>query len=600
MTESPLTWTDEGQPRSRLYGDIYFSPEDGLAETRAVFLQGCGLPDAWAGRQRFVVGELGFGTGLNIAALLELWRTHRPADGRLHIFSIEAHPVTAEEARRALACWPELAASADLLTARWPGQARGLHRVDLPELNATLDLAVADVADALDGWRGRADAWFLDGFSPALNPQMWAPEILQRVADRSAPGARAATFTVAGAVRRGLADAGFVVDKRPGFGRKRERLEAVFPGEAPEAPEASAPRVAVVGAGIAGAAMVRALSVQGLSPVLIDAEGPGAGASGNPAALVTPRLDAGLGAPARLFAQAFRRAVQLYDATPGAVITRGVLQLAQEPRDGARFAKLAQADLFEPASLTPVNAIAATVRLGEPVPAGLDQTDALTVAPARVLDAWTTGTLAAQVDRLERTDDGWLLHTASDALGPFDAVVLAGGAGTPALTPQVMIRIVRGQASWVDTLPGGSPPAAAWGGYATSTGAGLLFGATHDRGDTGTELRPEDHDRNLTTLAQRLPILAARVAGLPLEGRAGLRATTGDHLPLAGALQPGLFVLGGLGGRGFSFAPLLAEHLAALITGAPSPLPGDLAALVDPERFAGRIASRTNTPPTRS
>ena len=130
--DSPLSWTEDGQPRSRLFGDVYFSAEDGLAETRSVFLQGCGLPDAWTGRRRFVVGELGFGTGLNIAALLQLWRDTRPPAGHLHIFSVEAFPITAEEAARALSRWPELTEVAGLLTTRWPGRARGRHRVDLP------------------------------------------------------------------------------------------------------------------------------------------------------------------------------------------------------------------------------------------------------------------------------------------------------------------------------------------------------------------------------------------------------------------------------------------------------------------------------------
>ena len=134
------------------------------------------------------MGELGFGTGLNVAALLQLWQAARPTDARLHIFSVEAHPITAEEAARALARWPELAPVAGLLTARWPGRARGRHRVDLPEFDATLDLAVMDVAEALEGWSGMADAWFLDGFSPAANPDMWRDEVLALVAARSAPG----------------------------------------------------------------------------------------------------------------------------------------------------------------------------------------------------------------------------------------------------------------------------------------------------------------------------------------------------------------------------------------------------------------------------
>src|SRR5688572_29315484 len=153
--ESPLDWTDDGLPRSRAFGDVYFSAQDGLAESRAVFLEGCGLPEAWADRRRLVVGELGFGTGLNVAALLQLWRESKPPGGQLHIFSIEAYPVPAAEAARALGRWPELDGVVDLLTARWPGRARGRHRVELPELSAILDLAVMDVVPALAGWQGR-------------------------------------------------------------------------------------------------------------------------------------------------------------------------------------------------------------------------------------------------------------------------------------------------------------------------------------------------------------------------------------------------------------------------------------------------------------
>ena len=237
-----LTWTDDDEPRSGRFGDVYFSRDDGLAETRTVFLQGCGLPEAWTDRQAFTVAELGFGTGLNIVALLDLWRRTRPVGGRLHIFSIEGFPLTVQEAARALSAWPELAQAAAPLIEAWPAGTPGFHRIDLPMFDAVLDLAIGDAAWALAQWSGQADAWFLDGFSPALNPGMWSDEVLDGVAARSAPGARLATFTVAGSVRRGLAERGFVVDKRPGHGRKRERLEARLPGEAPPSPE---PRVAV-------------------------------------------------------------------------------------------------------------------------------------------------------------------------------------------------------------------------------------------------------------------------------------------------------------------------------------------------------------------
>jgi len=595
-TTSPLTWTDDGQPRSRLYGDVYFSTADGLAETRAVFLAGCGLPQAWRGRDRFVIGELGFGTGLNILALLDLWRREGPPQGRLHVFSVEAHPLAAAEAARALAAWPELTDLAELLVSRWPGRARGVHRVELPELRAILDVAVGDAADALRDWTGRADAWFLDGFSPALNPAMWTEALMALVAARSAPGAAAATFTVAGSVRRALAAAGFEAAKRPGFGRKRERLEARLPGGA--GPDAGRRRVAIVGAGIAGAAAARAVRALGGEAVLIEAEAPGFGASGNPAALVTPRLDAGLGPPAQLFAQAFGRAAQLYGEIPAAVIARGVLQLAARPGDADRFARVAGSGLFEPGALAPLTPAATGARTGGRAAAALEQAAALVVEPAAVLAAWAGATVRGRVAGLRREGGGWLLlDFHGEILARAEAVILAAGLACAELAPGLPLAPVRGQATW--THGGERAGALAWGGYLAPTRDGVLFGATHDRGETGTELRPADQARNLATLAQILPDLAARLAGAPLAGRAAIRAVTPDRLPLAGPVPGGgadLHVLGGFGSRGFAHAPLLAEHVAALALGAPSPLPEPAQALVDPARFARRAARRGHSP----
>jgi len=588
---SPLDWTDDGQPRSRLYGDVYFSAEDGLAETRAVFLQGCGLPDAWAGRRRFVVAELGFGTGLNIAALLDLWTRHRPSDGQLHVFSLEAHPIAASEAVRALSRWPELADVATALTARWPGRAPGVHRIELPGLSAIVDVAIGEAAEALAGWQGRADAWFLDGFSPALNPAMWTDELMALVAARSAPGATAATFTVAGQVRRALAAAGFAVEKRPGFGRKRERLVAVLPGRATD--PLAAGRTAIVGAGVAGAAAARAAAALGAEHVVFDAEGLACGASGNPAALVTPRLDAGLGPPAGLFAAAFRRAVALYEAHPDAILARGALQLALGPRDEARFAKVAASGLFEPNTLTPLTPEVTSAVLGEPVPASLRLEQGLVITPQAVLGRWAPDVRRAAVAAIEPDGEGFVLRDAAGAvIAEADAVVVAAGLASRALLPGLPLSAIRGQAS-LAPWPHPRPPPAAFGGYVIPTPDGVLFGATHDRGDEARDVREADHARNLDTLAEGLPQLARRLRGVPLTGRAATRVATPDHLPLAGQAPDGparVQVLAGFGARGFTLAPLLAEQVIAALLGAPSPLPAPLAAVVDPARFAARAA----------
>jgi tRNA 5-methylaminomethyl-2-thiouridine biosynthesis bifunctional protein len=267
---------------------------------------------------------------------------------------------------------------------------------------------------------------------------------------------------------------------------------------------------------------------------------------------------------------------------PDAIIARGVAQLASTPRDPARFAKIAASDLFEPQTLAVSH------------DGALDQRQALVVEPAVALSAWTGEVYKAGVARLERIGEAWRLLDADDALlAEVDAVILCAGMASASLA-DLPLQPVRGQATWARL---DDPPAAvAWGGYAIPTRDGVLFGATHDRDDSAVDLRPADHARNLATLAQALPDLAARLAGVPLEGRAAIRATTPDRLPITGALGDGLSVLTGLGSRGFSFAPLLAEHVAAEALGAPSPLPAPLARLVAPGRFAERLSRDQKRP----
>ncbi|WP_029418230.1 tRNA (5-methylaminomethyl-2-thiouridine)(34)-methyltransferase MnmD [Brevundimonas bacteroides] len=568
-----LIWTEADEPRSGRFGDVYFSAEDGLAESRAVFLDGCGLPEAWAGRRHFTVAELGFGTGLNIVALLDLWSRTRPEGARLNVFSIEGYPLSHDEAARALSRWPEVRSIADLLFSRWPAATPGFHRIDLPELDAVLDLALGDAAWALGQWQGRADAWFLDGFAPSTNPDMWSDAVLDSIAARSAADARAATFTVAGAVRRGLAQRGFRVEKRPGHGRKRERLEARRIGPPVEA--ASLPKVAILGAGVAGAALARAFRAEGVTPVVLEAEGVGAGASGFPSALVTPRFDLGDPEIAALFAQALERAGALYRTIPDAVVAEGVIQRPAMERDIARFARVAEQALWEPGSMT------------AQADGSLNMAAALTVRPRAILDDWLEGVepVQARVQGLIPASSGWSIRTATGKALDADAVIIAAGWGLSGLLGEIAVSPVRGQADWVEADP---PPALAWGGYVAPTADGFLFGATHDRGDTATDVRPGDTERNLTTLATRLPELADTARKATVRSGAAVRATTRDRLPLAGAVpeRTGLFVLGGLGSRGFCLAPLLAEHVAALVLDRPSPLPAGIARRIDPGRPA--------------
>lgn len=201
-----LDWREGGVPVSTRFDDPYFSLAGGLEETRHVFLAGNDLPARL--RPGFHVAELGFGTGLNCLALAQV------AAVPVVMTSFEAYPMNVAQLERAHAAFPELAGWAEQLRAGW---GRPVIRVGQVELR----LVAGDVADTLPGWRDRADAWFLDGFSPAKNPQMWRDEVMAEVGRHTAPGGTFATYTAAGAVRRALGVAGFEVERRPGFGRKR-------------------------------------------------------------------------------------------------------------------------------------------------------------------------------------------------------------------------------------------------------------------------------------------------------------------------------------------------------------------------------------------
>jgi tRNA U34 5-methylaminomethyl-2-thiouridine-forming methyltransferase MnmC len=212
-----LDWRDQTIPVSRQFDDPYFSLGGGLDETRHVFLAGNHLPERF--RDGFHIAELGFGTGLNLLATL---LAHK-GPGHVAFTSFEAFPLAAPDIARALQAFPETAAVAEPFLAQW---ATGATTLRFPNLTATIILG--DARDTLPAWEGQADAWFLDGFSPAKNPQLWSPEILAEVARHTAPGGTFATYTAAGHVRRSLTEAGFTVTRRPGFGRKRHMTVGIL------------------------------------------------------------------------------------------------------------------------------------------------------------------------------------------------------------------------------------------------------------------------------------------------------------------------------------------------------------------------------------
>ena len=219
--QAEIKWRDGRVPVSTRFDDPYFSLENGLAETAYVFLDGNDLPTRFC--DGFQVAELGFGTGLNLLATLHLWRSTGQA-GRLRFTTFEAFPMAPEDMIAAQAAFPDLAELSAELAPYWSA---GQNHFTLPDLQ--FEMITGDARQTLPQWTGRADAWFLDGFSPAKNPELWQPDLMAAVGGHTAPGGTAATYTAAGFVRRGLNDAGFDVSRRAGYGRKRHMTVARMP-----------------------------------------------------------------------------------------------------------------------------------------------------------------------------------------------------------------------------------------------------------------------------------------------------------------------------------------------------------------------------------
>ncbi|HDP3375320.1 tRNA (5-methylaminomethyl-2-thiouridine)(34)-methyltransferase MnmD, partial [Pseudomonas aeruginosa] len=228
-----LDWDENGQPLSRAFGDVYFSRHSGLNETRHVFLATNRLAERFAALgdgEVLCIGETGFGTGLNFLCAWQLFERVAPAGARLEFVSVEKFPLAAADLRRALALWPELAPWSEALLDQYLAVHPGFQRLAFAGGRVGLTLLLGDALECLPQLDARVDAWFLDGFAPAKNPDMWSPALFAELARLSAPQATLGTFTSAGFVRRGLIEAGFAMQRVPGYGQKREMLGGTYQG----------------------------------------------------------------------------------------------------------------------------------------------------------------------------------------------------------------------------------------------------------------------------------------------------------------------------------------------------------------------------------
>ncbi|HBN14398.1 MAG TPA: bifunctional tRNA (5-methylaminomethyl-2-thiouridine)(34)-methyltransferase MnmD/FAD-dependent 5-carboxymethylaminomethyl-2-thiouridine(34) oxidoreductase MnmC [Pseudohongiella sp.] len=654
LSNAQLQWQEDGAPYSPEYADVYFSREGGLAETHHVFLQANDLLGRWqrldAELQRsgqkavFVIAELGFGTGLNFLCTWRLWQQAACQHLRLHYISCEKHPLTLSALKKALQQWPELAEWRDKLLPLYPDHTAGYHRLPLTDI--TLDLYYGDALTALNAQSNQnasVDAWFLDGFTPARNPELWSDSLLDTIGRLCRPGSTLSSYSVTGRVVRYLRELGFDVDKRPGFGRKRQMLFATYQGqadsvEARQVKGSSMPASAlVIGSGLAGATVARALVTRGIKVTVLEKQSQAAsGASGNRQAVVQLRRNKqqdqlwAFNTHSYLFALRFYQS--LANTSNNAVQWNpcGVLTLDSAYRNTRSSESSSDTyQHYSPQILQTVTA-AQTQQLGGVsldeggtwLPGGgwINPAASCRICMDHPLINVKTDTSVAALQFSENTQRWQLYDDQNNLIAESACVVVANSYSATALqqTELYPVQPLRGQVSHIPASSTSSQlnSVVCSERYLAPAFDGVhCVGASYVKNSDSAELSETEHQENL----EKLGVIASELdldKGSPLAGRVAFRGSSLDFMPLIGQVPdpvlpeeqygstrhlqanvpeqrlPGLYMSIGHGSHGTVSCPMAAEHLAALICNEPSPLPKDAADCVDPIRFIRRLRKR--------
>lgn len=597
-----IDWQDS-TPVAVDFDDPYFSRQDGMAESDYVFLQGNRLSERFrtlpAGHT-FVIGETGFGTGLNCLLAAQRFLEHAPGSTRLHLVSVEKHPLRKADLLNALPHWPTLSDLAAKLIAEYPAPTPGFHRLQLhPRIQLTLLYG-----DALSLWpqfHHPVDAWFLDGFAPARNPDMWHPALFAQLARLSRPGSTLATFTAAGFVRRGLAEAGFAMHKRDGFGHKRHMLVGQVDGTEAR-PQVSSQHILVIGAGLAGATTARALAERGCQVTVVDPDGIAAHASGNLAGVVYSTPSAHLTPQNRFYQQSYGHALrwlnrfgfpaQSQDGNLNGVIQHYVDERQQDKLEQAMATGAWPQELLQPH--------------GEKA---VQLTGGGYLRPARwcqhLLDHPAISQFPARVTSIEEGTPARVTLQDGATLSA-DAVVLCTAGQSQSLPGLgwLPLKHIRGQVSYCQATEASRrwQQAQCHGGYLTPTLDDLhCVGATFKLHEDHTYATDSDDAENLAQLKHYLPTLWQELGGEHIQivdRRVAFRCQSIDFLPLCGPLPvatdnphrlaQGLYLNVAHGSRGITGTPLCAELIADMICGQPLPADQEIIDALAPARFIVR------------
>ncbi|MBN8543967.1 MAG: tRNA (5-methylaminomethyl-2-thiouridine)(34)-methyltransferase MnmD [Alphaproteobacteria bacterium] len=527
-----IVW-DGATLTSRAYDDVYASREGGVAETEYVFLGGNGFPERWKTQNHFTIAELGFGAGLNFFTTWRQFITHAAPEAHLHFISTERYPLNAQEMMRAIAPYRELEWMAHQFAARLPQRLAGIHHLQFERV--TLTLCYGDAAETLPQLNHRVDAWFLDGFSPAKNPTMWGEEVLKHVARL---GGTFATFTAAGEVKRRMEAFGYRVEKRPGFGKKRDMLIGSHPLPMPHHRRDN---VTIIGGGIAGCSTAYALARRGHRVTLYEEGIIASGASGNPAALLYPRITKHWSPEMSFYLSAYSYMLSHIPYWNSAHEVAPLIKTIKDEQERERFTDISARTNIDPSILY------------------LDRArDALIFPSAMWIDPRELCYKLLQHPHITVHE-----NAAVDEL-PASLTVLCNGYSAQRFAPECAMKQNAGQISLVPNCHLQHKPNTPHShkGYIIPHDAGVLIGATYDREDLSGAVTQANHQKNREEAQTALADLFTDDDMSDWQGRTSLRATTPSRMPYIQKVREGLYINAGHGSRGMLSAPYGAELLA--------------------------------------
>ena len=640
----------DGTPRSVRFDDVYFSVEGGLDEARYIFIEQNRLGQRFAQMAEnatFIVAETGFGTGLNFLTTWQYFEKQAPQSARLCFISTEKYPLSVQDIRQSLACWPQLAEQVEQLLRHYPPAVTGYHCLELSP-RVELWLLLGDAIDSLSELTGKVDAWFLDGFTPSRNPDMWQPALFTTMQRLSGPGTTVATFTSARTVYDGLTGAGFRVKRIKGFGHKRNMLAAEFIGlEGPPEPglwpanewawprPTGPKRALVVGAGLAGAHTARELAERGWQVTVFEQQpGLAQGASGNPQGALYARLSHQSSASNRFYQSALMLAQRRLRDLPASLPHQqcGLLQLNQGNKETKRFAGFRSEQPYPTELVEWVDAAKASELAGVPLDSdALYFADGGWISPADLvaerlnhpsIDLLTDH----KVTHLAYHQGHWQIsYETAGASGTLNTsqVILATAWQLPEITQaaHLPIRPIAGQISQIasEGLLAKLKTVICSDRYLVPSHEGKhCLGATFHLNKADAKCQAADDIENLQQLHARLPGII-KADAQAVGSRASTRAASPDYLPMVGpliepeaftrlygkALQkrltqrlapppwlPSLWINTAHGSKGLCSVPLTAKLLACWINGEPLPLEQSLVNHLNPNRFLIRSLIR--------